>query len=184
MNYKNNLKHETGDSQMAFWQLTIEKVLHYAWLNASLQRGFRNPIDVAIVSSHPEEKEDFEVQSEVPYDFIRKRLTIQVSNASKNPAISKGAVSQALEVCTQMELKDGTIVSLKGQLDQILSQYQSLSAEGFRTLGVGYISLTTHIDFSRRDEKEMIFLGFIILLSPASSARRLEKGHGRKINSR
>ncbi len=41
------------------------RVLDYAWLNALLQQGFRNPIDAAIVSSRPDVKSDYEVQSEV-----------------------------------------------------------------------------------------------------------------------
>src|SRR5687768_16023536 len=61
-----------------------DKVLKYAWLNASLQQGFRNPIDEAIVKSWNGTSLDFEVQSEVPYDFIRKRLTIQVRNKTEN----------------------------------------------------------------------------------------------------
>lgn len=143
-----------------------DKVLHYAWLNASLQQGFHNPIDDAIVKSLPEQKPDYEVQSEVPYDFVRKRLTIQVNNASGNLAITKGAVNQVLEVCTQVELNDGTIVPLKENQGEILSHYQSLSTEGFRTLGVAYKPLTMPKDLTREDEKEMIFLGLIILFDP------------------
>jgi Mg2+-importing ATPase len=143
-----------------------DKVLHFAWLNAALQQGFRNPIDEAIVSSHAEQQHDFQVQSEVPYDFIRKRLTVQVYNGTENIAITKGAVNQVLEVCTLAETKSGAIISLAEKQAQILSQYQSLSSQGFRTLGVAYVPASQKLDFTKHDEKEMIFLGFIILFDP------------------
>ncbi|MEO8763040.1 MAG: HAD-IC family P-type ATPase [Ginsengibacter sp.] len=55
-----------------------EKTLQFAWLNASMQQGFKNPIDEAIRLNYKGKSEGFSVQAEIPYDFIRKRLTIQV----------------------------------------------------------------------------------------------------------
>ncbi len=39
-------------------------------------------------------------------------------------------------------------------------------AEGFRTLGVAYSPSTSIQNFTRQDEKEMIFLGFVTLFGP------------------
>jgi Mg2+-importing ATPase len=143
-----------------------EKVLNYAWMNAALQQGFHNPIDEAIVKTQPDKKNDYTVQSEVPYDFIRKRLTIQVKNATENIAISKGALKQILEVCTKVEMEDGALVSLEEKKALIMDQYTRLSSQGFRTLGVAYTKADGSKDFTRQDEKEMIFLGFITLFDP------------------
>lgn len=115
-----------------------DKVLKYARLNASLQQGFHNPIDEAIVSSYANSSIDFEVQSEVPYDFIRKRLTIQVRNATENIAITKGALNQVLEVCNRVETENGSLLPLDEKRSQIIGQYTQLSAEGYRSLGVAY----------------------------------------------
>jgi Mg2+-importing ATPase len=142
------------------------KVLEYAWLNASLQQGFHNPIDAAIIESHPDTAGSFEVQSEVPYDFIRKRLTIQIKNASDNIVITKGALNRVLEVCSRVETEDGSIVDLDAKRDQILSQYSQLSSDGFRTLGVASTAGNKDHDFTRQDEKEMTFLGFITFFDP------------------
>ena len=146
--------------------LESEKVLKYAWLNASLQQGFHNPIDEAIRGSLPNATHEFQVQSEVPYDFIRKRLTIQVHNANENIAITKGALKQVLEVCSKVEIENGSLVPLDEKKAQIMEQYTKLSAEGFRTLGVAYVATDSHKDFTRQDEKDMIFLGFITLFDP------------------
>ena len=143
-----------------------DKVLKYAWLNASLQQGFHNPIDEAIVGSLPKATHEFQVQSEVPYDFIRKRLTIQVRDSRENIAITKGALNQVLDVCTKVEMENGSLIPLDGKKMQIMGQYRKLSAEGFRTLGVAYVTAQRQHDFTRHDEKDMIFLGFVTLFDP------------------
>ncbi|MFA6701471.1 MAG: magnesium-translocating P-type ATPase [Dysgonamonadaceae bacterium] len=145
---------------------TSERVLHFAWLNASLQLGFKNPIDEAIIAFKPDGIMDYTVQSEVPYDFIRKRLSIQVYNNSENIAITKGAINQVIEVCTFVETDDSKIVPIAEQKDEILKLYEKLSEEGFRTLGLAWKKCDASKDFTRDDEKEMIFSGFITLFDP------------------
>ena len=143
-----------------------EKILTYAWLNASLQQGFRNPIDQAIISANISKTHNFEVQSEVPYDFIRKRLTIQVRNKTEHLAITKGALNQVLEVCNLVEDENGSLFPLSERRDQITGLYKKFSTEGHRTLGVAYKKTEGQQDFVRQDEKDMIFLGFVTLFDP------------------
>ncbi|MCX6178716.1 MAG: HAD-IC family P-type ATPase [Chlorobiales bacterium] len=143
-----------------------DKVLEYAWLNASLQQGFRNPIDSSIISSRPDATNSFVIQSEVPYDFIRKRLTVQIRNSSQNIVITKGALKQVIEVCTLVETESGNTVALDEKRSEIMDRYTKLSAEGYRTLGVAYKAGKGEQNFTRQDEKEMIFLGFITFFDP------------------
>ena len=143
-----------------------DRVLEYAWLNASLQQGFQNPIDEAIISNPPVNKRLFEVQSEVPYDFIRKRLTVQLRSTSENIVITKGALNHILEVCSHAENEDGSLVALDEKRAQIMERYEQLSAEGYRTLGVAWKAGNPQQNFTRNDEAEMIFLGFITLFDP------------------
>jgi Mg2+-importing ATPase len=156
------------------------RVLEYAWLNASLQQGFRNPIDAAIVGSRPDGKSDFEVQSEVPYDFIRKRLTLQLRKGSETIVITKGALNKVLEVCSLAELENGSTVPLDEEKAGIMDRYAELSANGLRTLGVACKVGNSIKDFTREDEREMIFLGFVTFFDPpkahaADMIRNLEK---------
>ena len=143
-----------------------DKVLEYAWLNASLQQGFHNPIDASIVSSRPDALVSFAVQSEVPYDFIRKRLTVQIRNESQNIVITKGALKQVIEVCTLAETDDGNRVALDEKRSEIMDRYTKLSEEGYRTLGVAYKAGNSAENFTRQDEKEMVFLGFVTFFDP------------------
>jgi len=143
-----------------------DKTLHYAWLNASFQKGFKNPIDEAISASYPGDKAAFTVQAEVPYDFLRKRLTVQVKNDQQNLAITKGALNAVIKVCDRAETGTGQLIPLSGKLAAINQQYEKLSAEGYRVLGVAYKNSSREIDFTRHDECNMIFLGFIALFDP------------------
>ncbi|KFF10677.1 magnesium-translocating P-type ATPase [Flavobacterium hydatis] len=143
-----------------------DKVLQYAWINASMQQGFRNPIDEAICISYKETTTTYIAQSEIPYDFIRKRLTIVVKGDKENLAITKGALNSILSICTHAEVSDGKLSDISESKASILKQYQELSEAGFRTLGVAYKPVTDANDFTRDDEKEMVFLGFITLFDP------------------
>jgi P-type Mg2+ transporter len=143
-----------------------DKVLRYTWLNASMQQGFHNPIDDAICSGYKDTSNTFVVQSEIPYDFIRKRLTIQVKNKTEDLVITKGAVNNILAICNKAETTDGKIVNITKKKAQILKQYEQWSNAGYRTLGIAYKPADTNHKFTKDDEAEMIFLGFVTLFDP------------------
>jgi len=142
------------------------KTLDYAWLNATMQQGFKNPIDAAIRSSYQGNVDGFTVQSEIPYDFNRKRLTIQVKNEKENIAITKGALNAILDICDTAETASGQVIPMKDKSGAINDEYKKLSAEGFRVLGVAYKKGSNDKNFTKADEDKMIFLGFITLFDP------------------
>ena len=142
------------------------KTLQYAWLNATMQQGFKNPIDAAIRFSYQGNADGFAVQSEIPYDFNRKRLTIQVKNEKENIAITKGALNAILDICDTAETASGQVIPMKDKSGAINDEYKKLSAEGFRVLGVAYKKGSNEKNFTRADEDKMIFLGFITLFDP------------------
>ena len=143
-----------------------EKVLQFAGLNASLQQGFRNPIDQAICALYKPSGTAYTVKSEIPYDFIRKRLTVQVCHEKENFAITKGALNQVLEICDRAEADKGVLMPIEGKRASILEQYRQLSAAGYRVLGVAYKITGGDADITREEEKDMIFLGFLTLFDP------------------
>ena len=142
-----------------------EKTLRFAGLNASLQKGFRNPIDEAICGVY-KSSAPFTVQCEIPYDFKRKRLTVQVNNGSEHYAITKGALNSILEICDRVETKEGELISMDVKRPAIVELYRQMSAGGYRVLGVAYSVTSADKDFSIAEEAGMIFLGFITLYDP------------------
>ena len=144
-----------------------DKIFLYAFLNASLESGFANPIDVAIRN----EKRNVDISTfrkidEVPYDFIRKRLSILASHTSENILITKGSFSNILEVCDKAEMADGSIVSLNEIKNNLIARFQQLSIEGFRVLGLAYKNMSSVNVIHKDVENAMTFLGFIVFNDP------------------
>ena len=144
----------------------MDKVLFYAYLNSSNETGFSSPIDEAIRTHRQFDVNGYVKADEVPYDFIRKRLTILVAREGLHLMVTKGALQTILDICTKAEREDGTIVGIGEARDEIMKLYDNLSAQGFRTLGVAYRDMDVTSRITKDDEKDMTFLGVIVLFDP------------------
>jgi len=109
-----------------------------AYLNASYETGFANPIDAAIRAHRAFDLSGYRKEDEIPYDFLRKRLSILVSHDEAHLMVTKGALQNVLAVCTSAEAGKGTIVDIATVRDKIQGRFDEFSRNGFRTLGVAY----------------------------------------------
>ena len=143
-----------------------DKVLLFAYMNAFYQTGFTNPIDEAILNYRKIDLSGYHKQDEIPYDFLRKRLSISVVQNHVHIMLTKGALANILEVCTMAETKDGKIVDIESLKDTIQKHFEEFSNNGFRTLGIAYRNLSSESLINKGDEKDMTFLGFLTLFDP------------------
>jgi Mg2+-importing ATPase len=143
-----------------------ERVLFHAFVNASFQTAFRNPIDAALRAHRPFSLEGWTKLDEVPYDFGRKRLSVLVEHEGRTVLITKGALRNVLDVCTAVERADGPPVPLAEARAGIERRYLELSAEGYRTLGVAVREPGSPGPIDRESEHDMIFLGLVALADP------------------
>lgn len=143
-----------------------ENVLFHAYLNSFFETGFINPIDEAIRKSKNVDISNYRKIDEIPYDFLRKRLTILLEYNKRSLMVTKGAVRNILEVCTKARLADGSIVDIKTIESDINENYNKLSTNGFRTLGVAIKSLESMNLIHKSEEVEMTFIGFLALMDP------------------
>lgn len=167
-----------------------ERVFKMAYLNASFESGFTNPIDLAIRNHAQPDITAFAKKDELPYDFIRKRLSILVSGdlrpagASGAPAltlITKGAFEKVLSICRAAEGREGRPVPLEEVKEDLLRQFTALSEEGYRILGIAYKSmLSSFTGLEKEDEQDMIFLGMLLLTDPPKDdiTATLQELHG------
>ena len=151
-------------SYMDFRGHNDEQVLTYAYYNSFFQLGYSNPIDKAILNSSNVDTTGIEKLDEIPYDFVRKRLSILIKEHSKNILICKGAVKNILEACSYVTI-DQEQKDITPYLNEILSQFQQISENGSRTIAVAYRSVQ-NTTITKADEHEMIFLGFLSLFDP------------------
>jgi len=143
-----------------------EKVLLHAYLNAFHETGFSNPIDEAIRTHRPFDVSDYRKVSEIPYDFLRKRLSILVAHDDVQLMVTKGALRDVLEVCATAEDGTGSIVDIALVRDRVQRRFEEFSSNGLRTLGVACRTLDSGAAMTRADEAGMTFLGFIVLFDP------------------
>ena len=143
-----------------------KKVLLYASLNAYYQKGFENPIDRAILAQNKLDLTQYKKQDEIPYDFIRKRLSILVSKSETNLMITKGALPNILESCSLVETENGKPVEISGFKEQIEQHFEEFSEKGFRTLGIAYREMGQQEMITKEHETGMTFLGFLFLVDP------------------
>jgi Mg2+-importing ATPase len=143
-----------------------DKVLLHAYINAFYETGFTNPIDEAIRNYRKLDLSGYQKQDEIPYDFLRKRLSILASHDNTNLMVTKGALLNVLAVCTNVETGDGSIVDISTVQDRIEQHFEEFSNKGFRTLGVAYRNMGTESRISKDHEASMTFSGFIVLFDP------------------
>lgn len=153
-----------------------EFVKEIAYWNAFFQTGYSNPIDDALQELVIDSKITPEKIAEIPYDFIRKRLSILIHNQNDNLMISKGAFSQIISICSSVRLDDGSIANLELQSTVIEKNYEQYGIDGLRAIGICYKKINGD-SISKEDENAMIFAGFILLEDPIKTgiAEAIEK---------
>ena len=143
-----------------------DKVLLQSYINAFYETGFTNPIDEAILNYRKLDLSGYQKQGEIPYDFLRKRLSIAVSHDNTNLIVTKGALQNVLAVCTNVETGDGTIADIATMRDRIQQHFEEFSNKGLRILGVAYRNMGTESRIGKDQEASMTFSGFLVLFDP------------------
>ena len=142
-----------------------DRVLLYAYLNAASESGYVNPIDAAIREHKTFDISGYQKRDEVPYDFNRKRLSILFKKENTHLIVTKGALKNILEVCSMVETAEGKTIAIADQRQKLHQQAEDLGSKGFRALGVAYRDFNQD-SFSKADETEMTFLGYLALFDP------------------
>jgi len=148
-----------------------EIVLTYAYLNAHYQTGLNNPLDDAIQAAAKKAGLDISAEQkveEIPYDFVRKRLSVVVANAQgERTFITKGALDNILSICASFQSRDGAHPVDAKTLAEIEKRYSEYSEKGFRVLGVA----TKVVDgrpeaYTKTDESALTFAGYLLFFDP------------------
>jgi P-type Mg2+ transporter len=143
-----------------------ERVFLHAYLNATLQSAFANPLDAAIRAHPSPDVSAFRKTGEVPYDFTRKRLSVVVETGDERLLVMKGALPNVLAACTRAEDGEGRTVPLDAVRGEVEARFEALSRDGFRCLGVAVRALPAGLAAGPAAEREMTFLGTLALADP------------------
>src|SRR5512135_2860905 len=143
-----------------------EKVLFHAYLNAFYETGFTNPIDEAIRTHRTFDLAGYRKLDEIPYDFLRKRLSILVSHDGAGLMVTKGTVPGVLAVCSSAETAEGAVVDIASVRERITRRFEEYSGKGFRALGIACKRVASESPLGKESEAGMTFLGFLVLFDP------------------
>jgi Mg2+-importing ATPase len=145
-----------------------EEVFRLVYLNAHFQTGLSNPLDEAILAHGQPDIRGVEKVDEVPYDFVRKRLSVVIRSDSQAPyIITKGALDNILEVCNQMQDGEASVPLDDARRAEIQQRFAAWSEQGYRVLGVAVGHGVEELrPYTRDDEKGMTFAGFLLFFDP------------------
>jgi Mg2+-importing ATPase len=93
-------------------------------------------------------------------------LSILVTHGDSRIMITKGALTNILDVCSSAEIKEGSAVEIATLQDQIQKHYAGFSNQGFRTIGIAYKNMPSELLINKSNETDMTFLGFLTLFDP------------------
>ena len=149
-----------------------DEVRQLGFINAAFETGIENPLDAAIVAAGKSAgltTRGFAKIDEIPYDFLRRRLTIVVAedgNKTQHLIVTKGAFSNVLDTCTALE-RDAVDMPLTTELRaELEAVVQAKGAAGFRVLAVATRRVVAKERYGRDDEQGMTFRGFLVFSDP------------------
>ena len=134
------------------------QALEFGALNAALESGLTNPLDDAILARQRPDLAGVTKLGEIPFDFVRRRVSVVVENAGGRWLIAKGAFSQMLEVCTRAP--DDSPLDEAGRAG-LQASHDSWCDRGYRILAVGARQINQQPSYSRLDERDLTFLGLL-----------------------
>jgi Mg2+-importing ATPase len=96
----------------------------------------------------------------MPFDFVRKRVSIVIERQGAAQLIAKGAFNQILTACRS--LPDGTpLDAVREQLEQRVAAW---SSQGIRVLAVATRLMPLQPQYGRDDEHDLVLAGFLAFL--------------------
>jgi Mg2+-importing ATPase len=145
-----------------------DDVLRYAYMNSYYQTGLRNLLDRSVLShSDLDVERGCKKVDEIPFDFQRKRMSVAVDYEGDHVLICKGAVEDIYKVCTHYQIDDEIHLMIDLIKDDLLEEYEELSRDGYRVLGIAYREFPRSKQvFSVTDESDLVLLGYIAFLDP------------------
>jgi Mg2+-importing ATPase len=144
-------------------------VLELGALNALFETGLPSPLDDAILAALRPEAGGLLKLAEIPFDFVRKRVSVVVARDTKIRLVTKGAVEHVLEVSSQLlggrPLDDAARAIIR-------RRHAEWAEQGIRVLAVATRELESQPRYGRRDERDLTFEGFLTFLDrPKQGAR-------------
>jgi Mg2+-importing ATPase len=120
-----------------------------------------NPLDDAILQACRPDVSRVQKLAEIPFDFVRKRVSVIVKDDGGVRLITKGAVEHVLDACATTVDGRGLDAAARANLT---AQYERWTVQGIRVLAVSLRRCEAKPQYGRADEHHLAFVGFLTFL--------------------
>ncbi len=135
-----------------------EEVLFFGYLSSRNLTGVRGVLDHAIEAYRKVDIAGWEKVDEVPFDAERRLESVVVAKGNETVLVAKGAPENILKNTEGLTETDR---------EKIIHEYEALSSDGFRVLGVGVKNVPRRgTSYTKDDERGLAFKGFLAFLDP------------------
>lgn len=159
------------------------RILKFSYLNAYYQTGMKDLIDKAVIDAAGDELDVNEIQrdynkiDEIPFDYIRKRMSVVVVDNDEHHGqhllVTKGAAEGMLDISNKVEINGKSEALTPEWRERILDQIDELNDDGLRVLLIGYKFNPAPIgEFSAKDENNLTIVGYLAYLDPPKESTR------------
>jgi Mg2+-importing ATPase len=108
---------------------------------------------------------EYDKKDEIDFDYERKRMSVVVQHKKDWFMITKGAPECVLSVCSKV-LVDGEEKSIASHYLRLRKMADNFNSEGYRVIGVAYKKVKAKKDYNAKDEIDLVFMGYLILMDP------------------
>lgn len=144
-----------------------ESVFLYSYLNSYHQTGVKNPLDKAVLDFRKAHISAYVKIEEIPFDFVRKMMSIAVMGPKGRTLITKGAPEEVLARCGSYQEKSRSAKFDAAAKKRAKEEYVRLSSDGYRVLAVAIrVGIPAKSQYTHRDESNLRFVGFIAFYDP------------------
>ena len=140
-------------------------ILEYAFLNSYYGTGMKNLVDIAVIEygiKHKinEQVINYEKIDEIPFDYVRKKMSVVVKHDNHYRIITKGALEEVLKSCKDVKINNEHKTLTPKMIANINNNTRDLASQGMQVIAIA--SKREHVE----DEKDMTFIGFVAFLDP------------------
>lgn len=149
-----------------------ETILKYAYLNSYYSTGIKNIIDRAILSyaiKHDIQNKvkNYKKIDEIPFDYQRRMASVVVKNSENIRILTKGAVTEILNKCTQVKYQNKISELTEEIKGKVKNDVEKLINKGMQVIALAEKKeYTGQNTFNPQDEQDLVLLGYIAFLDP------------------
>src|SRR5262249_43911272 len=119
------------------------RVFELACLNSHFETGLKSPMDEAILAFGNTETECWQKVDEAPFDFERRRVSVELARDGQRLLIVKGAPEDIIKLSARYETEGGNAALDDAGRARLTDLFETLGEQGYRALAVAVRTIET-----------------------------------------